>query len=65
MLLGYAARWWSPVRHTRLLRLVLDLADVEHVDPINLGTLVAACYVGGDHQVAVFLDHSSASLPDC
>jgi anti-anti-sigma factor len=51
------------IRHTRPLRLVLDLADVEELDPINLGTLAAACHLGDDH-VAVFLDHCSAHLAE-
>ncbi|MBM2617073.1 anti-sigma factor antagonist [Actinoplanes sp. LDG1-06] len=50
------------VRHLRPLRLVLDLHDVPDVDPINLGTLVAACHLGDDHQVAVFLDRTSESI---
>ena len=50
------------IRHTRPARLVLDLADVRELDSINLGTLAAACLLGDDHQVAVFLDHTSASL---
>ncbi|WP_433789707.1 STAS domain-containing protein [Actinoplanes sp. CA-252034] len=50
------------IRHQRPLRLVLDLADVTELDPINLGTLAAACHIGDDHQVAVFLDHTSAHL---
>ncbi|MEV6301840.1 hypothetical protein AB0M02_20680 [Actinoplanes sp. NPDC051861] len=50
------------IRHTRPLRLVLDLALVEELDPINLGTLVAACHLGDDHKVAVFLDHPSPAI---
>jgi anti-anti-sigma factor len=52
------------IRHTRPLRLVLDLADLQELDSINLGTLAAACHLGDDHQVAVFLDHSSAAIAD-
>ncbi|XVV12528.1 STAS domain-containing protein [Actinoplanes sp. CA-131856] len=52
------------VRHLRPLRLVLDLHDVPDIDPINLGTLVATCFLGDDHQVAVFLDHTSPSIAD-
>ena len=52
------------VRHLRPLRLVLDLHDVPDVDAINLGTLAAACHLGDDHQVAVFLDRTSASIAD-
>lgn len=50
------------IRHTRPLRLIMDLADVRELDPINLGTVAAACHLGDDHQVAVFLDHPSAAL---
>ncbi|MFI7597961.1 STAS domain-containing protein [Actinoplanes sp. NPDC049681] len=50
----------NAVRHVRPLRLILDLQDVRGLDPINLGTLAAACHLGDDHKVAVFLDNSSA-----
>ena len=50
------------MRHIRPLRLILDLHDVHDLDPINLGTLAAACQLGDDHQVAVFLDHSSTAI---
>ncbi|GIE29295.1 hypothetical protein Ait01nite_023400 [Actinoplanes italicus] len=50
------------IRRTRPLRLVMDLAKVEELDPISLGTLAAACGLGDDHQVAVFLDHSPATI---
>jgi anti-anti-sigma factor len=50
------------VRRVRPLRLVVDLRDLHDVDPINLGTLAAACLLGDDHQVAVFLDRSSAAI---
>ncbi|MFC4071887.1 STAS domain-containing protein [Actinoplanes subglobosus] len=52
------------VRHTRPLRLVVDLHDLQDLDAINLGTLAAACELGDDHQVAVFLDHPSAVIAD-
>lgn len=52
------------IRHTRPLRLVIDLADVASVDAINLGTLAAACDIGADHKVAVFLDHPTSDLAD-
>jgi anti-anti-sigma regulatory factor len=52
------------IRHTRPLRLILDLADVEELDPINLGTVAAACHLGDDHHVAVFFDHPSTVLAD-
>jgi anti-anti-sigma factor len=50
------------IRGTRPLRLVMDLAEVEELDPISLGTLAAACGLGDDHQVAVFVDHSPATI---
>ncbi|GAA4960319.1 hypothetical protein GCM10025331_59330 [Actinoplanes utahensis] len=37
---------------------------MEALDPINLGTIAAACHLGDDHHVAVFLDHPSAALAD-
>ncbi|MFI6073794.1 STAS domain-containing protein [Actinoplanes sp. NPDC051343] len=52
------------VRHTRPLRLVIDLNDVADLDSINLGSLAAACHIGDDHNVAVFLDHSSSTIAD-
>lgn len=52
------------VRRTRPLRLVLDLHDLQDLDAINLGTLAAACHLGDDHHVAVFLDHSSPAIAE-
>jgi len=50
------------VRRLRPLRLILDLQHVHDLDAINVGTLAAACHLGDDHQVAVFLDHSSPAI---
>ncbi|MEV6350511.1 STAS domain-containing protein [Actinoplanes sp. NPDC051851] len=50
------------VRRRRPLRLVIDLDDLRDLDPINLGTLAAACHLGDDHHVAVFLDHSTPAI---
>ena len=50
------------VRHIRPLRLILDLRDVSELDPINLGTLAAACSLGDDHHVVVFVDRSSSAI---
>jgi anti-anti-sigma regulatory factor len=50
------------IRHTRPLRLIVDLSAVREADPINIGTLAAACHLGDDHKVAVFLDHSWADI---
>jgi anti-anti-sigma factor len=43
------------VRKLRPLRLIVDLAGVTAIDPINLGTLAALCGLADDHQVVVFL----------
>lgn len=50
------------VRKLRPMRLVLDLADVTGLDPINLGTVSAICDIADDHSVAVFIDCPSAVL---
>jgi len=50
------------VRRVRPLRLILDLTDVSDMDPINLGTLAALCDLADDHQVAVFIENSSATI---
>jgi anti-anti-sigma regulatory factor len=52
------------LRHTRPLRLIVELRYVADIDPINVGTFVAACGLGDDHQVAVFLDNPSEDLAD-
>jgi hypothetical protein len=53
------------IRHVRPHRLVLDLHDagaIDPIDPIDLGTLAAACFLGDDHQVVVFLDDAPADV---
>ena len=50
------------LRHIRPLRLILELRDVADLDPITVGTFAAACGLGDDHKVAVFLDNASATL---
>ncbi|HWS38870.1 MAG TPA: hypothetical protein VN408_39785 [Actinoplanes sp.] len=50
------------VRRVRPLRLIVDLTDVLDLDPINLGSVVAACDLGDDHQVAVFVDNPNHLL---
>jgi anti-anti-sigma regulatory factor len=52
------------IRHTRPARLILDLADVEELDPLNLGVLAAACLLGDDQRVKVFVDHCSTGIAD-
>lgn len=50
------------VRRVRPARLILDLGDVSHLDPINLGTLAAVCTLCDDHRVLVFLDNTPTAL---
>ncbi|MEV0900705.1 STAS domain-containing protein [Actinoplanes sp. NPDC049802] len=50
------------VRRIRPVRLVLDLHDVTDLDPLNLGALAAACHLGDDQHVPVFLEHCSTVL---
>jgi anti-anti-sigma regulatory factor len=50
------------VRRVRPLRLILDLADVPELDPINVGSVVAVCDLGDDHQVAVFVHNPTSAL---
>ncbi|WP_433291272.1 hypothetical protein ACQP2F_25055 [Actinoplanes sp. CA-030573] len=51
------------VRRVRPLRLIVDLADVPELDPINVGSVAAACDLGDDHQVAVFVHIRCRSWP--
>jgi anti-anti-sigma factor len=50
------------VRKIRPPRLVVDLAAVTAVDPINVGTLAALCDLADDHRVVVFLDNVPRAL---
>ncbi|WP_238011848.1 hypothetical protein KZZ52_13505 [Dactylosporangium sp. AC04546] len=52
------------VRHVRPYRLVFDLTDADTIDPINVGTLAAACTLGDDHEVPVFVDNPEPDLAD-
>ncbi|MEU4217909.1 hypothetical protein [Actinoplanes sp. NPDC026623] len=52
------------VRKVRPFRLVLDLAAVSRLDPINAGTVAAACGMGDDNQVAVYIDNASRRIAD-
>ncbi|GIF18813.1 anti-anti-sigma factor [Actinoplanes tereljensis] len=52
------------MRRLRPMRLVVDLHDVRDLDPINLGTLAAACHLGDDQHVAVFLDRCSRAIAE-
>jgi anti-anti-sigma regulatory factor len=50
------------VRRVRPLRLIVDLGDAPELDPVNVGSVAAACGLGDDHQVAVFVLNPSALL---
>src|SRR6476661_8010185 len=50
------------LRRIRPTRLVLDLGAVSRLDPINAGSVCAACELGDDHQVAVFVDNPSSRI---
>jgi anti-anti-sigma regulatory factor len=52
------------VRRVRPLRLIVDLRDVPELDPVNLGSVAAACGLGDDHQVAVFVHNPSVLLAE-
>lgn len=52
------------VRRARPLRLLVDLRDLDGLDAVNLGTLAAACHLGDDHHVAVFLDYCTREIAD-
>jgi len=52
------------VRRVRPLRLILDLTDVPELDPINVGSVAAACDLGDDHQVAVFVHNPPPRLAE-
>jgi anti-anti-sigma factor len=52
------------VRRVRPRLLILDLTDVPALDSINLGAVVAACEMGDDHEVAVFVHNPSARLAE-
>ena len=52
------------VRRVRPLRLIVDLTDVPELDPINVGSVAAACDLGDDHQVAVFVHNPPPLLAE-
>ncbi|XVV09232.1 hypothetical protein ACQP2X_30855 [Actinoplanes sp. CA-131856] len=45
------------VRKIRPFRLIVDLADVPELDPVSVGSVAAACALGDDHHVTVFVDN--------
>lgn len=52
------------VRRLRPSHLVLDLSAVYRLDPINAGTVSAACSMGDDHHVAVYIHNPSRGIAD-
>jgi anti-anti-sigma regulatory factor len=50
------------IRQVRPMRLILDLAHVSELDPINLSTLAAVCGIADDHQVIVFVDNPTSTI---
>ena len=50
------------VRRIRPFRLIVDLADVQEFDPVNVGSVAAACDLGDDHHVAVFVHNPGGEL---
>jgi anti-anti-sigma factor len=50
------------MRRIRPPRLILDLGDVPMLDSINVGTVAAACEMGDDNAVTVFVENPSALL---
>jgi anti-anti-sigma regulatory factor len=50
------------VRRIRPSRLLVDLTGVTELDPITAGTLAAACDLGDDHQVVVFVSSPSEEI---
>jgi anti-anti-sigma regulatory factor len=50
------------VRRVRPSRLIVDLTEVVTLDPINVGTLIAACLLGEDHAVTVLLVNPGPEL---
>jgi anti-anti-sigma regulatory factor len=45
------------VRRVRPFRLIVDLAEVPEIDPLDAGSVAAACELGDDHHVTVFVDN--------
>ncbi|MBB4753138.1 anti-anti-sigma factor [Actinoplanes lobatus] len=50
------------VRKVRPPRLVLDLTAVSRVDALNVGAVSAACALGEDHHVAVYVHNPSRHI---
>ncbi|BCY06916.1 STAS domain-containing protein [Actinoplanes sp. L3-i22] len=52
------------LRRVRPVTLIVDLTDVPEVDPIELGSVVAACDLGDDHHVTVLVRSPSGAVTD-
>ncbi len=45
------------VRRVRPFRLIVDFSEVLEIDPLDAGSVAAACELGDDHKVTVFVDN--------
>ncbi|KUL23809.1 hypothetical protein ADL15_45120 [Actinoplanes awajinensis subsp. mycoplanecinus] len=52
------------LRRVRPLRVIVDLSDVPDLDPFDVGSVAAACDLGDDHQVPVFVRSPSGAMTD-
>lgn len=52
------------VRRVRPPRLIVDLTDVPDLDAFDVGSVAAACDLGDDHQVPVFVHSPSGAVTD-
>ncbi len=50
------------LRRVRPLKLIIDLNDVSELDPFELGSVAAACDLGDDHHVSVFVCSRSGAV---
>lgn len=52
------------LRRVRPVRLIIDLNDVSELDPIELGSVAAACDLGDDHHVFVLVCSPTGAVTD-
>lgn len=52
------------LRRVRPLKLIVDLSDVPELDSIDAGSVAAACELGDDHQVPVFVRSPSRAVTE-
>ncbi|GAA4600461.1 hypothetical protein BJY16_003538 [Actinoplanes octamycinicus] len=52
------------LRRVRPLMLIVDLCGLAEPDPFYVGSVAAACDLGDDHQVAVFVRSPSGAMTD-